>query len=201
MGCVPDCQPLAGNDDTTGTWCKAPEPPNTGYICSRLKGHTGPHMACNMSGDHDITRWEKEPMETERVLELLENVMNHLQETKDDYVLEALSKSDEAQDAANNARNSAEEAEDRAMEAKDFADTADDRLAEAINDISNLMDAIKAEDGEISTDKSLKADIAKWKLKVERGMKLGHDAPGIAKALNISEFLVQCIIDEVRRAA
>jgi hypothetical protein len=35
------------------------EPDGTGYVCTRKKGHTGNHIACNRStGRHNLNKWD-----------------------------------------------------------------------------------------------------------------------------------------------
>ena len=136
----------------------------------------------------------------QEVLDKLQALRDAVEETKT-RVAEAMNQASEAENAASEAKSQADYAEDYAMEARKEADRADDELAEHLDTIDAIADMIRTEVPEVSTEKSLKADIARWKGKVTPLLANGHSHDAIASHLGISEFLVQCIKDDVARAA
>lgn len=42
----------------SGADCGAVEPMGDGYECTRMRGHTGKHVACGGSGSHKLAIWE-----------------------------------------------------------------------------------------------------------------------------------------------
>lgn len=44
-------------DENDPRCCK--ERSSDGYLCTRLPGHKGPHVACGCRGDHMIVMWDE----------------------------------------------------------------------------------------------------------------------------------------------
>lgn len=113
---------------------------------------------------------------------------------------EAANRAEDAEGYAYSARDSCADAESCAEDAKHQAQSAMQYLNELQSEIQALQAQIKDALG-TSGEHSLQADIRKWRVQVIKYLNNGVSHSKIAAHLGISEFLVQCIEDERKKAA
>ena len=131
------------------------------------------------------------------ILEKLEAFDEALEDARD-YASSAKDEAENAENEAYGAKNQADSAEDYAISAKNEAYNAYEKVQEVMGEIQNFMEEIREQMDGGQGERNLAADIRKWKPKVEP--LLGkHTHAVIAKHFKISEFLVQCIEDDVKR--
>ena len=205
MKCViHDCLPAAGKVQMKD-WCAVRDPERK-WWCSRKPNHSGDHIACARSR-HELCRWantvtaenaEKEnPMDTEALVELLDQAKSEHSDATD-YVDSAQDQAQSAENEAYEARNSASRAEDYAIEAKDRAEDAQSSLGELAGTLDELGEAIAALTGD-AVSRDLKGEIKHWMPRAQPLLLRGNTHSAIASNLGISEFLVQCIADEIQK--
>lgn len=117
-----------------------------------------------------------------------------------EYVDTAQSEAYDAYEQAGSARSSADSAADEARTAYEYADSAEDAAerardaaSEATDKLNELMDLL-TDDGNAG-EKSLEADILRYKNKVRELKARGFPTAKIAETLQISEFLVQACLE------
>jgi len=130
------------------------------------------------------------------VLEQMQMDLDAIKDKADD----ARDRAEDAENAAYEARSSAETADQCAECAKDHAKEAMDMCDELDSTINELIEELKTEQGH-EGEKSLQADIRKWRDRVLTRINNGCTTASTAADLGISEFLIQCILDEKEKNA
>jgi chromosome segregation ATPase len=137
-------------------------------------------------------------LDMKEILETLQEYQEDLDNLRED-IDDARGYADEAETSVDEAKGYIENASTETYQAKDKAEDAQNRLSEFEKNLQELIDKIENSDEVPSGERNLQSDIRKYKASVIAHLQTGRSHSWIADNLKISEFLVQCIEDEMKR--